>query len=626
MQAVSIKVLHRAAMEHADLAYEAKRHGDDVIAHQHFCNAFVLEKQAAEMANAIPNSEPSRSILFRSAATLGIQAEQFQEAAELVCRALEGAPPTELIQELEDIGKQLTTLGFPVSPEFGSMKTPVIAESDAQIKVRGFQIELGEIEAALIQHPDINNAVVLARDEIPGSKRLVAYIVPVEQQVITSQIREWLSQRLPEYMIPSSFVQLKGFPLTASGKLDRKALQIEPRLLTAVDIGSAKTCVLVAEVSEFGLHYRGHGIAESRGLRKGAITDLDKAARSIQKAVEEAERLGLCPLGNAVISVGGAHIRGIRSRGGVTLGSRPREVGGDDIRAAIEKARSILLGPDREVLHLFPQEFVLDDEAGIRDPIGMVGTRLEVTLYVVTAASSAIQNVVTAVNRAGIHVDDVVYSGLVAADSTLRPAEREMGVCLVDIGAGCAESIVYWKGLVLHSEAVPIGGDHFTNDVSVGLRTPLIDAERLKISFGTAVADNVPEDNEIEVPGVGDRPSRFMPRRFLAEVLESRAVEFCEMLRDHLDHASVLKYCNSGLVLTGGGSRLKGIAEICERILDCPVRLASPSPLGIMPAELAEPEFATIVGSVLYGSAHLYPASGGSLISALRSHGGVRQK
>lgn len=224
MQVASIRTLHRAAMDHADLAYDAKRRGEGDIAREHFCDAFRLERQAAEMANAVPNSEPSRSILYRSAATLGIQAEQFEAAAELVRRALEGAVPIELIQELESIANQLTTLGYPISPQFASMTGSVSTELEAEVRIRGFRVELSEVEATLIQHPDVHNAVVVARDEAAGGKRLVAYIVSSARPVITSQIREWLGQHLPEYMIPSSFVELRELPLTLDGKINQRAL------------------------------------------------------------------------------------------------------------------------------------------------------------------------------------------------------------------------------------------------------------------------------------------------------------------------------------------------------------------------------------------------------------------
>jgi cell division protein FtsA len=374
----------------------------------------------------------------------------------------------------------------------------------------------------------------------------------------------------------------------------------QQNIITVLDVGSAKTVALICEITDSGLRYRGHGVTESRGSRKGIITELDKAMQSVHKAVDEAERVAECTVGNAVVAIGGPHIKGVTSRGGIALGSRAREVTRDDIRATVEKARSVHLPADREILHLLPQEFILDDQDGIRDPAGMMGCKLEVKLHMVTASSSAIHNMVSVSNRAGLHVDNTVYEALVASDCTLRAEEKELGVCLADMGAGSTELMVYYEGMAVHSGVVPVGGDHFTNDVAVGLRTPLVEAEKIKKLFGHTVSSLVPETNEIEVPAVGDRPSRLMPQRFLAEILEPRASELCELLREHLRHAGVLELCAAGLVLTGGSSRLVGFTDICERELHRPVRLAASAPLAHMPASLAEPEFATVVGLAMY--------------------------
>jgi cell division protein FtsA len=370
--------------------------------------------------------------------------------------------------------------------------------------------------------------------------------------------------------------------------------------ITVLDVGSAKTTALICEATEAGLRYRGHGVTESRGSRKGIIVELDKAVQSIQKAVEQAEKTAGFQVGNAMVSVAGSHIKGVTSRGGVTLGSRPRDVAREDIRAAVEKARSVTLREDREVLHLLPQEFILDDQAGVRDPAGMMGRSLVVNLHMVTASQSATQNVVTAANRAGLHVDNVVYEALMSADSTLRADEKELGVCLADIGAGSTDMIVYSDGMVAHTGVVPVGGDHFTNDVAVGLRTPLAAAEKIKKVFGHTISNKVAEGNEIEVPAVGDRPSRLMPQRFLAEILEPRATELCELMRDHLKQAGALELCAAGIVLTGGGSRMQGLAEVCQQVMDRPIRLASPESIADMPPQLVEPEFATVVGLAMY--------------------------
>lgn len=372
-------------------------------------------------------------------------------------------------------------------------------------------------------------------------------------------------------------------------------------LLTAIDVGSAKTCVLVAEITDGGLRYRGHGVAESKGSRKGVIVELDKAVASIQKAVEEAEDVAGSPIEHALLGVAGPHMRGVNTHGGISFGNRAREIGRDEIRMAVDKARAIPLPADREILHLLPQEFILDEQNGVRDPLGMMATRLEVRVHMVTAATSATQNVITAVNRAGVHVDDTVFEPLAGADSVLRADERELGVCLAELGAGSTSLIVFQDGAVAHTGAVPIGGDHFTSDLSVGLCTPVTEAERIKKVYGNAIVTLIPEGNEVEVPSVGDRPSRLIPQRMVGEILGPRARELFELLRDNLRHAGMLDLCAGGVVLSGGASRLPGTLDIAESVLRRPVRLSWPAPLAKMPSTLAEPEYATVLGMAFYG-------------------------
>jgi cell division protein FtsA len=375
----------------------------------------------------------------------------------------------------------------------------------------------------------------------------------------------------------------------------------QANLLTAIDVGSAKTCVLMAEATDNGLRYRGHGVAESRGSRKGIIVELDKAVAAVEKAVEAAEDVAGAPVEHAIVGIGGAHVRGVNSQGGISLGTRPREIGRDEIKQAVERARAISLPADREILHLLPQEFILDEQAGVRDPLGMVAARLEVRVHMVTAATSATQNVITAVNKAGVHVDDTVFEPLAAADSALRADERELGVCLADIGAGSTELIVFQQGAVVYTGVIPLGGDHFTSDLSIGLCAPLAEAEIIKKTYGNAIVTLIPEGNEVEVPSVGDRPSRLLPQRLVAEILEPRARELFEMMREALRQSGTLEICIAGVVLTGGASRLPGIFDVAESILRRPVRLSWPAPLARMPSTLAEPEFATVLGMVNYG-------------------------
>ncbi len=345
--------------------------------------------------------------------------------------------------------------------------------------------------------------------------------------------------------------------------------------MTAIDVGSAKTCILLAEVTDNGLRYRGHGLTDSRGSRKGVIVDLEKAASSIQRAVEQAEDVAGAPIEHAWVGIAGSHVRGINSHGGISFGTRAREITRDEIRLAVDKARAIPLPNDREIVHLLPQEFILDDQAGVHDPLGMMATRLEVRVHIITAASSAMQNVVTAVNRAGVHVDDTVFEPL--------------------------GWIVFQEGAVSHSAVIPIGGDHFTSDLSVGMCTPVAEAEKIKKLYGNVSATLIPEGNEVEVPSVGDRPSRLLSQRFVAEILEPRACELFEMMRENLRHHGMLERCVGGIVLSGGASRLPGILDIAESVLRRPVRLAWPVPMAKMPSVLAEPEFATVLGMVSYG-------------------------
>ncbi|HYE24489.1 MAG TPA: cell division protein FtsA [Clostridia bacterium] len=371
-------------------------------------------------------------------------------------------------------------------------------------------------------------------------------------------------------------------------------------IITVIDVGSAKTVALAAEITEQGLRYRGHGVAESRGSRKGVIVDLEKAVVSVQRAVEEAEQVAQLPLESAVVGISGPHIRAVNSQGGIALGSRAREISREDIRIAVDKARSISLPEDRQVLHLLPQEFILDEQGSIRDPYAMLGRQLEVRVHVITASQTATQNIVSVLNRAGMEVTDTIYEALAASDSVLRSDERELGAAVIDIGAGSTDIVVFYEGVVIHTAVVPIGGDHFTNDVAVGLRTPLSEAERIKRQFGNAVVTSIPHSTEIEVPSVGDRPSRLISQRVLGEILEPRARELMEMVRDNLRQAGVLEMLGGGIILTGGGSRLLGMLETTEDMLRKPARLGVPLGLSKLPAYLQEPEFSVAIGMIYY--------------------------
>ena len=375
-------------------------------------------------------------------------------------------------------------------------------------------------------------------------------------------------------------------------------------LITVLDAGSAKSCVLVAELQDGVLRYRGHGIERSKGMRKGLIAELGPAADAINQAALTAERLTKMSIETAIVGVGGTHVRGVNSRGGISMGSRMREITREEVRAAVDRARSVALPADREILHLLPQEFILDDQPGIHDPIGMVGTKLEVNLHLSTCSGGVAQSVITCANRAGLEVVDTVYEGLASAESVLGPDERELGVCIADIGASTTELAVFFEGSVAHTAVLPIGGDHFTNDLAVGLHVSMEEAEQLKVEYGNCVVTSVPSLNEVEVGGNlstgGSTAPRLVRQRFLAEILEPRARELFTMLRDNLRQGGVLEALGTGCVLTGGGAKLAGLLDVAESLLRTPARVGSPVALSRMPPELAEPEFATVIGMLLY--------------------------
>jgi cell division protein FtsA len=375
------------------------------------------------------------------------------------------------------------------------------------------------------------------------------------------------------------------------------------RHIVALDIGSTKTCALIGELEEEGrVKFAALGAAESKGWRKGQIVNLDLAVSSIRRAVEEAENIVGVPVESALIGVAGSHVRGVNSRGGITVGAKPRDIERDDVRRAIEAARGVTLPEDREVLHVLPQEFFLDAQDSIRDAIGMVGQRLEANVHIVTASGAAIQNIVTAVNRAGVRVDDTVLEPLASAEACLTQDERELGSCLLDIGGGTTEMIAYAGGVVWHTSAVPVGGDHFANDLAVGLRTPIPEAEKVKCEHACALRELVTHDFAIEIASVGDRPPRTVFARMLSDIVEPRAQELLVLVRDELRRAGLESQISAGIVLTGGGAHLRGFVELAERVFNLPVRVAVPRGLVEMSDEVSRPEYSAAVGLVLYGA------------------------
>jgi cell division protein FtsA len=379
-------------------------------------------------------------------------------------------------------------------------------------------------------------------------------------------------------------------------------LGTKDRYVVGLDIGTTKTCALVGEPAESGVNFVALGVAESKGWRRGQIVNLDLAVSSIRRAIEEAENVLGAPVESALIGVAGSHTRGLNSRGGVTVGPRARDVQREDVKRSVDAARNVTLPEDREVLHVLPQEFLLDAQDGIRDPLGMVGQRLEANVHIVTVSATGTQNVITAVNRAGVVVEDTVLEPLAAAEACLTQDERDLGCCLLDIGGGTTECIVYSAGVVRHTAAFPVGGDHFTNDLAVGLRTPMPEAERIKRENACASSKMLGENITLEIASVGDRPPRVVYLSALCDIIGPRAQELLILVRDELKRAGIDAQIPAGLVLTGGAAQLRGLLELAEETFSLPGRIASPRGLAGLTEDASRPEYSTAAGLVLYGA------------------------
>jgi len=370
-------------------------------------------------------------------------------------------------------------------------------------------------------------------------------------------------------------------------------------ILAGLDVGTSKVCALIAEAAESGeVALLGYGVAPSTGLRKGVVVNIEATVESIKSAVTEAEKSSGLKLGSAVVGVAGAHVRGFNSHGIVAV--RAGEVAERDVERVIEAARAVAIPLDRQILHILPQRFSIDDQEGVREPVGMAGVRLEAHIHIVTAAQSYGQNLVRCCERAGVTAKDLVLEPLASAAAVLFPEERELGVALVDIGGGTTGIVVYHGGAVMHTAVLPIGGNHLTGDVAAGLRTPLADAEQLKITYGVATNLVVGRDEMVRVPGVGGREPRIIARRLLGEIIEPRMEEIFALVQRELIRSGAADSLASGLVLVGGSSLLEGTQELAERIFNAPVRRGLPINLPSVPEPMMKPMFATAAGLVLY--------------------------
>jgi len=370
-------------------------------------------------------------------------------------------------------------------------------------------------------------------------------------------------------------------------------------LVVGLDVGTFKIGVIVAEVGNAGVEITGIGSAPSTGLRKGTVVNIDATVDAIRKAVEEAEIMAGCEIRSVVAGSAGSHLKGFNSHGVVAV--KTREVAATDVERVMDAAKAVALPTDREVLHVLPQEYIVDDQDGIKEPIGMTGVRLEARVHIVTGSISSGQNLIKCCNRAGLVVRDVLGGPLAAAEAVLTPEERELGVALIDIGAGTTDVVVMQAGAVRHSAVLPVGGRHVTNDLAAALRTPFADAERLKQQNGAALASSASSEANVEVAGIGGRASHLLSQRALADVIEPRAEEMLALARSEIERAGCLGLLTSGVVLTGGGAVLSGMNELAERVFRTPVRLGVPLHLHGLVDVVASPMYATAVGLVLHG-------------------------
>lgn len=373
------------------------------------------------------------------------------------------------------------------------------------------------------------------------------------------------------------------------------------RYLVGLDVGTSKIAAIVGEMMDDGtVEIIGLGEAESRGIRRGAVINLESAVESIKKAIEDAELMAGVEIDSVHLTISGPHIKGFNSRGVIAVAGKNREITRDDVRRAIEAARAVALPTGREILHVLPQDFVIDEQDGVGAPVGMTGARLEVNVHIITGAVSATQNLVACVNRAGISVADTVVSQLAASESVLTADEKDLGVALLDVGGGTTDLAIFERGSLWHTAVLGIGGDHFTNDIAVGLRTPIPDAEKIKRRAGCCLSSLIDEEETIEVASVGGRRPRVMARRILSEILQPRAEEIFHQAWDEIRRAGYERSLNSGIVITGGGAILEGMPEIAEQIFDLPIRRGSPSSAGGLSDHVNTPTLATAVGLVQY--------------------------
>ena len=369
--------------------------------------------------------------------------------------------------------------------------------------------------------------------------------------------------------------------------------------VVGLDIGTTKVCAIVGEMTEHGIDIAGIGTHPSKGLRKGVVVNIEATVSSIRRAIEEAELMAGCEITSVYTGIAGGHIRGINSHGIVAI--KDREVKPADVDRVIDAAQAVAIPLDREVIHVIPQEFIVDEQDGVRDPVGMSGVRLEAKVHIVTGAVTSAQNIIKCCNRAGLNVCDIVLEQLASAEATLSQDEKELGVALVDIGGGTTDIAIFSHGSLVHTGVLSLGGNHLTNDVAVGLRTPAHEAERIKQKYGCALVSRVAKDETIEVPSVGGRNPRLLSRQILAEIIEPRLEEIFSLVRQEIVRAGCEDQVAAGIVITGGTSMLDGASELAEQVFHLPVRCGYPQGVGGLVDVVRSPMYSTAVGLIMMG-------------------------
>jgi cell division protein FtsA len=373
-------------------------------------------------------------------------------------------------------------------------------------------------------------------------------------------------------------------------------------IIVGLDIGTTKICAVVGEVRPDGIEIIGMGSHPSEGLRKGAVINIEHTVNSIKEAVEEAETMAGCEISAVYSGIAGGHIKGFNSHGVIAL--KEREVTKKDIDRVIEAASAVAIPMDREVIHTLVQEFIVDDQDGILDPLGMSGVRLEAKVHIVTGAVTSAQNIVKCANRAGLDVCDIILEALASSEAVLSKEERNLGSALIDFGGGTTDMAIFSRGAIKHTSVLALGGDNLTYDIAIGLRTPKLEAEKIKIKYGCGLSSLIRKDESIEVPGVGGRKARTLSRQILGEILEPRVEEILSLIYGDLAQSGHEGTIRSGVVVTGGSAELPGITEMAEQIFNTPARVGYPQGIGGLVEVVNKPMYATAVGLVIHGSKH----------------------